>query len=636
MLCTSDTGYGGSPSVTLEMWITLAILVVALVLFVTEWLRIDVVALLVVLALMLTGILEPAQAISGFSSTIVVLIISLFIVGGAVFRTGLASMISDQILRLAGTSETRLLVVVMITVAVMSAFISNTGTVALLLPAVVTLAASTRISLSKMLIPLAFSSSLGGAMTLIGTPPNLVVSDVLAAEGFEPFSFFSFLPVGAVLVVVGVIFFLYLGKYILPDYKNETFSETDIDQELLEAYRLSESIFRVRIRSSSPLKGKTVADTDFSHRYNINILEILRPSPARKLATIANQDIVLQPKHSPIHPRGETVLEQDDVMIVRGDEHAITEVSRRYNLAIQPRGKHEEEALISQEVGIAEVVVTPESSFIGKTVEDLRFGSVYNLTVLRMRRAGASENMHVTETPLQFGDVLLVQGTYENIAALDKRARRDLVLISPEAIQTRVFNRNKAPLAFLILLLMLVLLVTQVVQPVVATMLASVLAVLAGCLTIDEAYDSIDWKSVILIGGMIPLSDALIEVGLVEVITNGITYVLGDAGPIGIQAGMFILTVVLTQVLSNTATSVLLAPIAIAVATTLGVSPRPMMMAIAVAASMAFATPMASPVNTLVMSAGSYHFRDYAKVGIPLIGVMFVISMILIPLVFPF
>lgn len=621
---------------TPDMWITLAILTTALVLFVTEWLRIDVVALLVVLALMLTGILEPAQAVSGFSSTIVVLIISLFIVGGAVFRTGLASMISNQILRLAGTSETRLMVVVMITVAVMSAFISNTGTVALLLPAVVSLAASTKISISKMLIPLAFSSSLGGAMTLIGTPPNLVVSDVLAAEGYEPFSFFSFLPVGSVLVVTGVVFFLYIGKRIVPEYKMQNLSETDIDQELLEAYRLSESIFRVRVRSSSPLKGKSVRDTDFSHQYNINILEILRPNPARKLATIANQDIVLQPKHSPIHPRGETVLEQDDVLIVRGDEHSITDASRRYNLAIQPRGRHEEDALISQEVGIAEVLVTPESSFIGKTLEDIRFASVYDLTVLRMRRAGVSENMNIAETPLQFGDVLLVQGTYENIAAIEERARRDLVLISPEAIQTRVFNRDKAPLAFLILLVMLFLLVTQLVEPVTATMLASVLAVLAGCLTIDEAYESIDWKSVILIGGMIPLSDALIEVGLVAAITDGITYALGDASPVVILAGMFILTVVFTQVLSNTATSVLLAPIAIAVATSLQISPRPLMMSIAVAASLAFATPMASPVNTLVMSAGGYHFRDYAKVGIPLIAITFVVAMILIPIVFPF
>lgn len=623
---------------TLDMWITIAILIGALVLFVTEWLRLDSVALGVVLALMLSGILEPSEALAGFSSTIVLLIASLFVVGGGVFRTGLASSLSDQILRMAGTSETRLMIVIMVSVAVMSAFISNTGTVAVLLPAVLTLAASTRINASKLLIPLAFSSSLGGAMTLIGTPPNLVVSEQLQEAGLEPFSFFSFLPVGAILVVVGCVYMLFVGKRLLPDYPNPTFGQgagSTNGEDLLESYKLSEHIFKLRVRASSPLVKSPLKETDFSHRYNANVLEILRPNPPQKIASLGDQALVIQRRHSPIHPRGSTVLEVDDVLIMRAEQDAVSDIARRYNLAIQPPSAADQEALISQEMGIAEVVITPESSFIGKSVEEIRFGNTFDLSVLQIRRASTQDELNTAETPLQFGDVLLVQGNYKDIAALQQRGVRDMVLISPEAIQSRVFNWQKAPLAFLVMLGMLVLLITQIVDPVVATMLAAGAMVLTGCLTVDEAYETIDWRSVILIGGMIPLSTALTKVGLVDIIATQTAAFLGGASAVIVIVCLFLLTAVLTQVLSNTATTVLLAPIAIAIARDIGVQPQALMMAVAVAASMAFATPMASPVNTLVMSAGQYHFKDYVKVGVPLILVTLAVTVIVLPLFFP-
>lgn len=617
------------------MWITLLILLGALVLFLTEWLRVDVVALIAVISLMLTQVLTPSEALAGFSSSLVLLIASLFVVGGAVLRTGLASMLSDRILQLAGTNETRLMIVIMLTVAVMSAFISNTGTVAVLLPAVLTLAVSTHIRPSKLLIPLAFSSSLGGAMTLIGTPPNLVVSQELEKAGYPAFGFFDFMPIGLVLVVIGIAFMLLTRKHTLPDHCIEDdYNIEHIDEELLETYHLPQSIYRLRVRSVSPIIGKQLQDIDFTDRYNINVLEIMRPHPPQKLATLGEQEILIQRRSSPLHPHGHVELQRDDVLIVRSEESSINDVSRRYNLAIQPRKSEDQETLISQEVGIAEVVIPPESAYVGKTVKDMRIGSNLELTVLHIRRSGAEETLNVAHTPLQFGDVLLVKGRYEKIAQLENV--HDLVLISPEAIQARVFNRRKAPITLLVLVGMLLLLITQVIEPVVATMLASIMIVLTGCLSIDDAYDLIDWKSIILIGGMIPLSTALIKVGLIDIMATGVTEVLGAAGPTAVMVGLFAITAVLTQVLSNTATSVLLAPLAIAIAESVGVSPQAFVMSIAVAASMAFATPMASPVNTLVMSAGHYSFADYAKAGIPLIIITFVVTVMLLPLLFPF
>jgi di/tricarboxylate transporter len=623
---------------TPDMWVALAILAMAIVLFVTEWIRLDVVALGVVILLILTNVLSVDQALAGFSSSAVILIVALFIVGGAVFQTGLAGTIGDQILRVAGSSENRLVIVVTLAVAGLSAFISNTGTVALLLPAILSVAAVAKISASRLLIPLAFASSFGGAATLIGTPPNIIASEALRDAGFSQLDFFAFTPAAVVLLLAGVIFMTTIGKRLLPD-RRPTDEEPQVvsPEELLENYKLPESIYKVRIRKASPIVGKQLSDVHLSTTFGLNVLEISRPAPAQTLVEFGGQQIVMQSKKNrniPIHPRMDTELHRDDILILQGDASAVSNAAARLTLAIQPKAADETESIISNEVGVAEVVLPSRSALIGKTLVDLRFGTNYKLTVMNIKRPGQDEPIDLRNTSLRFGDTLLVQGEWRDILALRKYSR-DFILIGETEVARHVLNWQKAPIALAVLFGMMVLLVTGWVPTVAAALIAAMTVVLTGCLTMDEAYDSIDWKSVVLIAGMIPMSTALEQVGLVDVVANLFTDTLGAVGPLAVMAGLYLLTSVFTQVLSNTATTVLLAPIAIAAALNLGVAPQAFVMSVAVSASMAFASPVASPVNTLVMGAGNYRFSDYIRIGVPLILVTFVISMVILPLLFP-
>lgn len=622
---------------TADQWITLAILAVAIVLFVTEWVRLDIVALGVVIALILTGILSTDQALAGFSSSAVILIVALFIVGGAVFQTGLAGTIGNQILRIAGGSETRLIVVVMIAVAGMSAFISNTGTVALLLPAILSVAAATKIQASRLLIPLAFASSFGGAATLIGTPPNIIASEALTEAGYAELGFFEFTPPALILLIAGLVFMTTVGKRLLPARKpDEDEPQVVTSEELLQAYKLPESIYKVRIRKASPVINKNLGDVHFGRDYGLNVLEISRPAPAQKLMEFAGQQIMVQSKRNiPIHPRLDTELQRDDILILQGDGQAVSRAAAKLTLAIQPRTADETKTIISNEVGVAEVIIPSRSTLIGKTLVDLRFGSTYNLTVMDIKRPSADDKLNLKKTPLRFGDTLFVQGEWRNILALRKNTR-DFILMGETEVARHVLNWQKAPIALTVLFGMMVLLVTGWVPTVAAALIAALVVVLTGCLTMDEAYDSIDWKSVVLIAGMIPMSTALEQVGVVSLVADGFTTTLGALGPLAVMGGLYLLTSVFTQVLSNTATAVLLAPIGIAAAVNLGISPQAFVMSVAISASMAFASPVASPVNTLVMGAGNYRFSDYIRIGVPLILMTFVISMVILPILFPF
>ncbi len=622
---------------TPEMWITLGILIAAIVLFITERLRVDVVALGVVVALMLTGLLTPEEALAGFSSTAVIAIASLFVVGGAVLQTGLARLMGNQILKVAGTSEPRLIAVIMIATALMSSFMSDTGVVAVMLPAIISLAASARLSPSRLLIPLAFGSLLGGATTLIGTPPNIIVADLLRSEGLRPFTFFSFTPMGLALLATGLIFMVLVGRALLPDHRpRRDIQQVETPEELLELYRLPDNLFRLRVRHRSPLVGRTIPEAGIGTRFGISVLEIVRPAAPQTVARLGEQRLVVQ-SDIPIRITAlqDTELQGDDVLIVQGEANQVSSAAAFWDLAIQPASSSDHAALVSDEVGIAEVVLPPRSSLIGKTLVDLRFGSTYRLTVLDIRRPGVEGRLSLKETPLSFGDTLLVQGEWHNITAL-KKQRRDFVVIGDSEAWGGPPNRQKAPIAFLILVGMLALLISGMAPLAVASMLAALLMIVTGCLSIDEAYDAINWKSLVLVAGMLPMATALEKVGLVSLAAVGLTSTLGALGPHVVMAGLFLLTSLFTQVLSNTATTVLIAPIALAVATRLGVQPYAFLMAVAIAASMAFATPVASPVNTLVMSAGSYRFSDYVRVGIPLILLMLTVALLILPLLWPF
>lgn len=618
---------------TFEMWLTLAILGFAILLFITEWLRVDVVALIVVTALMVSGILSAKDAIAGFSNPVVLTIASLFVIGGGILQTGLAATIGNQILRIAGTHPLRLMVTVVLAVALLSAFMSDTGTVAVLLPAVMSLALSAKISPSKLLIPLSYGALLGGAATLIGTPPNLVVSDLLRQNGYEAFGFFSYTPVGLLLIVVGVVYLILVEKRLLPDRAVvQEVQRIETPAELAQRYELPNHLFRLRVRRNAPLVGKTIVEAAFGRQFNVNIIELRRDTGLRNEG---RQIWGVGEKPQGLKPSIETTFQHDDILIVQGTPTDVAHLAASWNLGVQPAESTDEKAIINQEVGLAEVLLPSTSRLIGKTLPDLSFGSVYHLSVLGIRRPGHEEALPLKTTPLRFGDTLLVQGAWQNILAL-RKARRDFVVMGQPEQMLGPANRSKAPIAALILVGMLIAMVGEFVPLTTASMLGGLLMILTGCLTIDDAYDFIDWKSIVLVAGMLPMSTALEKTGLINLAADQLTATLGNLGPLWVLGGLFLGTAIFTQVLSNTATTVLLAPLGLVAAQNLGVQPHAFLMAIAIAASMAFASPVASPVNTLVMGAGNYRFSDYIKIGSPLILITMLIALLMLPLLFPF
>jgi len=617
------------------MYLTLGILAIAILLFITEWLRVDVVALGVVVALMLTGILTTSEAVSGFSNSAVLTIAALFVVGGAVMQTGLAGTIGRRILTIAGGSQTRLLIVIMAAVALLSGFMSDTGTVAILLPAILSLALNANISSSKLLIPLAFGALLGGAMTLIGTPPNIIVSDVLSEAGMQPFQFFDYTPIGLILLATGIGYMLLVGFRVLPENRpKQDIQRVETPEELVELYKLPDNLFRLRIRRSSPLVGASLQQSGMRQDYRMNILEILRDSNPREVAKLGERRLILQSEPESISPEPHTILVAGDLLIVQGEANDVSYAAAQLNLGLQPAEPSDHKVLVNTEIGLAEILLPPRSRLVDQTVVDARIGTLYHLTVLGIRRPGTDHELDIKTTPLRFGDTLLVQGAWEDILALRQR-RRDFVVMGQPEEMIGAPARKKAPIALLILAGMLLLMITDLVPVAAASMVAGLAMILTGCLTIDDAYEAVDWKSIVLIAGMLPMAIALEKVGLVELAANGLTASFGTMSPLVIMGSLFLITSLFTQVLSNTATTVLIAPIALAAAQNMGLQPHAFLMSVAIAASMAFASPVASPVNTLVMGAGNYKFSDYIRVGVPLILLTMAITVLVLPFLWP-
>lgn len=615
---------------TADMWITLVILIVMMVLFVSEKLRVDLVALCVVLALTLTGIVTAEEAMAGFSSTSVLSIAFLFIVGGAVFQTGLAAAIGDAILKIAGTNQTRLLMIMMLTVSSLSAFISSTGVVALMLPAVMSVAQRAKIPASKLGIPLAFSALIGGTTTLIATPPNIIVSEVMQDAGYPPFEFFSYTLPGVLLVVAWLAYMLTIGRRLLPERKPDTVVQRmETPAELFTLYQLPDNMYRLRVPSQSNLIGTSIAASRLGSDFNIAVASLSRMNESRRIGSRSEQTVQ--------YPEADTVFQEDDVLVVQGDIRDITRAAGYWNLAIMANHPIQEGDVITNEVGIAEMVLRPRSSLNGKSLSELQFGSAYHLTVLNLRRPGAHAPLDLKTTPLKFGDVLLVQGRWKDIYAL-KRLRHDFIVMGePEAAEMGAFLRlTHAPITLTILVLMIVVLALDLLPLTVASLLAAVAVVLTGCLSMDEAYESIDLKSLILIAGMLPMGTALVKVGLADAAADLLIQTVGELGPLYVLAGLFILTLISTQIISNTASALLVAPIALAAAQGLNVNPQAFMMSVAIAAAMALLSPVASPVNMLVMSPGNYRFSDFARVGAPMMVIAFIISMIVLPVMWPF
>ena len=620
------------------MYITIAILIIATIFFVNGKVRADVVSLCAMLALMLFQIVTPEEALSGFSNPVVVMMIGLFVVGGAIFQTGLAGIISTKILGLAGTSENRLFFLVMIVTSFFGAFVSNTGTVAVMLPIIVSLAAGAGMSPSRLLMPLAFASSMGGMMTLLGTPPNLIISSELEKAGRPALEFFSFLPSGLLCVTVGTLVLWPLSKWFLskPVEQSESgAAKGKSPNQLVKEYGLADNLFRLRVPANVSVVGKTFAELELRKNYSVNILEVRRGEGQqhRFLKTITQHLASASMK-----------LRRGDILYVSGRVSAVNAMAE--DLCLEMLDEHETEASIKSgkamdfyDIGIAEIVIMPTSSFINKTIKEVGLRDKFDVNVLGIRRRGDYLLHDLGEEQIRDSDVLLVQGSWQNITRLTKESTNWVVLGQPQSEASSVTLDYKAPLVAVIMVAMVAAMVFDFIPiaPVTAVIAAALLMVLTGCFrNASAAYKTINWESIMLIGGMMPMSIALDKTGTSGLISEALVGTFGQYGPMALMAGIYMATSLMTMFISNTATAVLLAPIAMRSAQQLDVAPEPFLFAVSIAASMCFASPFSTPPNALVMPAGHYTFMDYIKVGLPLQIIMGIVMVLMLPLIFPF
>jgi di/tricarboxylate transporter len=594
----------------------LTILGITILLFILDRLRVDVVALLVLLALILAGLITPTEAFAGFSSPAVITVWAIFIVSGGLFHTGVANIIADWLLQVTGNSVTRLTGVLMSTVGLMSGVMNNVGATAVLMPAVVNISRRMRINASRLLMPLAFGSLLGGMTTLIGTPPNILVSDALRVAGLEPFSLLDFTPVGLVALVGGIAYTVLLGRRLLPDRSpvERLVATADPDEELVDLYGLGERLFRARIPYGSPLIGKTLAESGLRQEFELSVIALERRGETR---LAVDKD---------------TVMRRGDVLLIEGMVDNLVWAEATGRVEVQPEIGIDDRDLQSEAITITEVILSPHSRLVGKTLSDIQFREKYNQSVLAILRDGRPRRTGLADLPLRFGDTLLVQGPRQSIRILQREP--DFVVLGAGRDEEWVRSR-KAPLAVGLVAVMLVPVILGWLPIAASALLAGVLMVLTGCLSMDEAYQSIEWKAVFLVAGTLPLGIAMENTGTADFLARLMVDALQGMGPMALLAGFYILTNLLTQFMSNAASTVLIAPIAIGAARQIGGDPRSLLMAVALAASAGFLTPVAHQSNVLVMGPGGYRFSDYFKVGLPLNLLILAIVLLVLPLVWP-
>jgi len=589
----------------MDILLVLTILAVAIFLFASEWLRMDLVSMLVLLALALTGLVSPTEAFAGFSNPAVITVAAMFIISAAITNTGIGNRLSEKLASFAGGSEARLVLGIMVTVALLSAFINNIGATAIMLPLVIGLARKTRLSPSKLLMPLAFGSLVGGICTLIGTPPNILMNTLLQEYSNEKLAMFSFTPVGVPIVILTIAYMTWLGRRQLPKRKAGS---------LTEAYQVKEYITEVEIPPGSPLAGKTISASRLEQDLNLKVRALLRD----------RQKIP--------QPRRNRKLREGDVLFLEGDPHGILKVRKTKGLLVVPERDNPSWGEKDDELVVVEASLTPTTEMAGKTLSEVRFRDIHGLTVLAIWRHGAPVVKKVDHVVLQFGDVLLLQGPERNVAHLGK-AHGFLLLGGVPSIS---YHPEKIPWTLGTLLAIVLLSATGVLPIMLSATLGAVFLVLTRCLTAKEAYESIDWSIILLIAGTLPLGAAMENSGAARLLAHALVNSIGHLGPWVTLSAIFLVTFLFTAIMSNAATAVLIAPIAFNAALDFGVDPKPFFMAVAIAASASFMTPISHQSNALVMGPGGYRFIDYVKVGTPLNILIWLAATLLIPLVFPF
>lgn len=613
------------------MILTIITLCFAAVGFVWGRVRADIVALIALIVLTVGGVLTTQEALSGFSNSIVIMMVGLFIVGGAIFNTGLAKMLGARLAHLGGGSQTRLFLVVVLATGLIGAFVSNTGTVALMLPIVVSMAAAAGYSPARFLMPLAFASSMGGMLTLIGTPPNLVIAEVWEETGGNPLTMFSFLPTGLICLAVGTIVLIPLSRWL--EKKKTSGSADDMQtrtlDRIVEEYNLNHDLWRVHVPASSPIAGLSLGALALRGNYGLEVLELRMGEGRNGMRLLRN---VTQEA-----PTATSTIDPGDAIFLRGSRESVDRFVADYGLVMADNESDARKNLQFYDIGLAEILLLSGSTILKETLGHLDFRKRFNVNVLGVRRNGKYITDNLRNLVIRQDDVLLVQGTWQSIGQLSNAPDNWVVIGQPEAEASRVTLDYKAPLAALVMLAMVIALVFDVVPAVISVLIASIAMILTGCFrSVADAYKSINWESVVLIAAMMPMSFALEKTGISSLVSSTIVNLVGGLGPHWILAGVYLTTSVLSLFISNTATAVLLAPIAVQAAVSAGVSPLPMLFAVTFGASLCFISPFATPPNALVMNAGQYSFMDYVKVGAPLQIILGIIMIFVIPFFSPF
>nr|WP_321484440.1 SLC13 family permease [uncultured Cohaesibacter sp.] len=610
-----------------DMIFTFIVLSAAVILFVTDKLRLDLVALMVMLALGLSGVLTPTEMLSGFGSTVVILIAGLFIVGESLAQTGISYAVGDKIVDIAGEQEWKLIVLLMLAVASLASVMSVTGAGAIFIPIAIRLANRSELSPSRLLLPLAYGALIGGMLTLIGTPPNLVANAELLKAGMDPFNFFIFTPIGLIMLAMAIIHMLIYGRFMLPAKDKQANSDVTgkgrrTVQGLLKTYDIEDKIVRFIVNEQSRLVGETVVSARLRRDAGLTLFAMERANGGNG----QNQVLVVDT---------ETEFAPGDVLYGVVEEPWTQIAAKMWGLEMTSVAENEHH-LSARELGMADLVIPQESNLVGRAISGAGFRTRYGLSVVGAMRKGKPLHDSFGNTELEFGDQLLVVGEWDCIQKL-RSYREDFLLLSfPEEIQSYLPRRKFAPLALVILAAMLALIIFRIVPSVTAVVLAATALVCTGCVSAKRAYESINWPSLVLIAGMIPMATALGKTGGLALLVDNMVAMIGQNAPYVMLVALFLLTSVFSQFTSNTATAVLIAPVAFQVANIMGVRPEPMLMSVAIAASTAFCTPVASPINTLVMGPGNYRFMDYVKIGVPLQILSIIVATLIIPVFLPF
>lgn len=618
------------------MTITLIILFITSALFLWGKIRSDLVALMALLALTISGVLSADEAISGFANPIILMLAGLFIISGAITQTGLAKTLSTKLLHTAGDNELKLFTLTMIVAAVFGSFMSNAGTATLLLPIVFGMTREANLSARRFLMPMAFAASMGGMMTLIGTPPVLIVNNVLIENNYPELGFFTVFPIGLVLLIVGLFFLWNSSKILMLNEKKRSsgFGEAKSPTELIREYQLAANLFRIKMNPESPMVGHKLKELNITQLYNISIIEIRRISQGSGVFLKSIQHKLAE---------ADSILNGDDVIYVTGAFQDIKRFADENNLTLMESSQAEigKKSAVQEmkfdDIGVAEAVVLSSSKLVNKQVRDSGFRNRYGVNILGIKRKNEYLLNKVQFEKIQSGDSLLIQGAWTNIDELDNEESDLVVVGKPTEEATKVTIAHKATTAAIILVAMVVSILFKLLEPVLAISTAAILMILTGCFrNIEAAYNTIRWQTIFFFAAMIPMATAMDKTGTFSLITRVLIDTFDGFGPHVLLAAFYFAALLVTTFVSNATSVILFAPIAIQTAQEMNISPYPFLFAVATASVMCLASPYSSPPNSIVMSPGGYSFGDYIKVGLPLQLIYMIVMVILLPIIYPF